>query len=174
MDVEEAGSSKSSVLFVDRNPASNSDGFSNEATFVDTSNILLSGASGNAQQPSTFASVVSNLSGLLPGIINCNSLIISNQTPFVHGIINGHRPIIGIGSKAQNHGLQLVQVWGMAGTDTSMSLSRLTHKQLHLIPTLVPKLFFEADKRGMLEEQPLLCNTFNSDTPEDSPGGIAS
>lgn len=88
----------------------------------------------------------------------------ANSTAFVDGVIKGVRPIIGAGSQARNHGIQLVLVWGLAAVDTPLPLSSLSSLQLHSIPALVSKHFFDADKRVILEEQSLLRDTFNSVT----------
>jgi hypothetical protein len=162
IDAEESSIPRPPVLFVDRKPLTLV-GISNDATSsIDASSNRYSGSSGNHK--ATFASVISNQTSNPPGIINCSNSESSTRTSFVHAVVKGQRPLLGAGSEARNHGIQLVDVWGLADSDTPIPLSSVSPIQLHPIPALVSRAFFEGDKRVMLEEQSLLRHTFNSVT----------
>jgi hypothetical protein len=163
IDAEETSSPRPPVTFVDTKPFSTF-GISHDTTSsIDASTNRFSRSSGHP--PPTFASVVSNPTSLPPGIISCsNNLVSSNSPSFVHAIINGKRPLLGTGSESRNHGIQLVAIWGLADNDVPLPISALTAQQLHRIPALVSRAFFEGDKRVMLEEQSLVRHTFNSST----------
>jgi hypothetical protein len=85
-------------------------------------------------------------------------------TSFSTSVMSRLKPLAGAGSEARQHGLNLVQRWGLAGDNTVLPVSAMSQEDVSKLMALVPKDFLAetCDHEAILTKKSFLRDTFTT------------